>query len=249
MFSNAHCLVNRLRQPCIGNWLNRLQKALLPPLCLLCGDTGIDNRDLCTGCANDLPRNVSTCPICALPLAIRSPGPCGHCLTHPPNFDRVVAPFLYRPPIDYLILGLKFNHWLSHARLLGTLLADTLAARDTNPPNYIIPVPLHPHRLRERGFNQALELARPVAHRLQVPLLIAGLRRIRHTTPQTQLDAHQRQRNLLGAFTMPHPLIGKRIALIDDVITTASTVTECARTLRTGGVADIEVWAIARAVS
>ncbi len=249
MFSNAQHLVNRARLPWLTGWLNRLQDALLPPLCLLCGAAGASGRDLCAGCAGELPLNAPACPCCGLPLAAESKGPCGLCLRHPPDFDRVFAPFLYRPPVDYLILGLKFNNRLSHARLLGELLADALAARAAGLPDCIVPVPLHPLRLRERGFNQALELARAAARRFQVPLVPDGLRRIRHTTPQTGLDARQRQTNLLGAFMLSHPLQGKRVVLVDDVITTASTVAECARTLRAGGVTDLEIWAVARAAA
>jgi len=107
-------------------------------------------------------------------------------------------------------------------------------------------VPLHPRRLRERGFNQALELARAAARRCGIPLWINGLRRVRHTVPQTQLDARQRQTNPLGAFALAAPLPGTRIALMDDVVTTASTVSECARVLRAGGATEIEIWAIGR---
>jgi ComF family protein len=149
--------------------------------------------------------------------------------------------------MDFLIRRLKFNGRLSHARLLGELLADALAARGSPWPDCIVPVPLHPLRLRERGFNQSLELARAAAHRLRIPLKVEGLKRIRYTTPQTRLDTQARQTNPLGAFMLNHSLRGSRIALIDDVMTTASTVSECARILRTGGVADIEIWIIARA--
>lgn len=149
--------------------------------------------------------------------------------------------------MDFLIRRLKFNGRLSHARLLSELFADALVERGSPWPDCIVPVPLHPLRLRERGFNQALELARTTAHCLQIPLLAKGLRRIRYTTPQTRLDTRARQTNPLGAFVLNHSLRGSRIALIDDVMTTASTVSECARILRAGGAADIEVWIIARA--
>ena len=110
-----------------------------------------------------------------------------------------------------------------------------------------MPVPLHPRRLRERGFNQALELARAAAHCFGIPLWINGLRRVRHTLPQVRLDAHQRRTNPLGAFALGALLPGQRIALMDDVVTTASTIGECARVLRAGGATDIEIWAIGRA--
>jgi ComF family protein len=147
-----------------------------------------------------------------------------------------------------LIRGLKFDGRLSHARLLGDLFADRLALRGEPWPDYIVPVPLHPQRLRERGFNQALELARAAAQRFRIPLATEGLRRIRRTTPQIQLDARQRRTNLLGAFAPGRLPTGSRVAIMDDVITTASTVAECAQILRASGATDIEVWAIARAI-
>ncbi len=229
-------------------WLRALQYGLLPPTCLLCGAAGAGNRDLCAGCGADLPRNLPACPGCALPLAAGSAENCEHCRARAYSFDRAFVPFRYRPPVDFLILGLKFNRRLSHARLLGELFAAALAERGAPPPDCIIPVPLHPLRLRERGFNQALELARPSAHRFRVPLLADGLRRVRHTTPQTQLDAGRRHGNPRGAFAAGQPLSGRRVALMDDVVTTASTVAECSRILRASGAADIEIWAIGRAV-
>lgn len=226
--------------------LQRFHHILLPPVCLLCGATGADGRDLCAGCAADLPRNLAACPVCALPLTAGQPGPCDACRTRPPDYDRAFAPFRYRHPVDFLIRRLKFSGRLSHAHLLGDLFADALAERGEPWPDCIIPVPLHPRRLRERGFNQALELARPAAARFQIPLLAEGLRRVRYTTPQTRLDARARQTNPLGAFTLSQPLPGRRVALLDDVMTTSSTVAECARVLRAGGIADIEIWIISR---
>lgn len=228
-------------------WLERFHHILLPPICLLCGAAGADGRDLCAGCAADLPRNASACPVCALPLSTGQMGRCDSCRTHPPPYDRTFAPFRYRPPIDFLIRRLKFSGRLSHARLLGDLFATALAERGGSWPDCIIPVPLHPLRLRERGFNQALELARPTARRWRIPLLTEGLRRVRYTPPQTRLDARARQTNPLGAFALSKPLPSGRVALLDDVMTTASTITECARVLRAGGATDIEIWIISRA--
>ncbi|MER2602629.1 MAG: ComF family protein [Candidatus Competibacter phosphatis] len=230
-------------------WSRAPWHGLLPPICLLCGATGTTDRDLCAGCDADLPRNARACPSCALPLAAGSNGDCEYCRARSFSFDRAFVPFCYRPPVDFLILGLKFTHRLSHARLLGELFAAALAERNAPPPDCIIPVPLHPLRLRERGFNQALELARPSARRLRVPLLADGLRRVRHTPPQTQLDAGRRHDNPRGAFVANRPLSGRRVALMDDVVTTASTVAECSRILRASGAADIEIWAIGRATA
>jgi ComF family protein len=247
MFPDAHRVVNHRAGAVIGAWLHVLQRGLLPSTCLLCGAAGTAEQDLCAGCAADLPRNTPACPGCALPLAAVQTGLCEHCRSRPQPFDRAFVPFRYRPPVDFLIRGLKFTGRLSHARLLGELFAATLAERNAPLPDCIIPVPLHPLRLRERGFNQALELARATGRHFGIPLLAEGLRRVRHTTPQIQLDAQRRQTNLLGAFVIGRPLIGSRVALVDDVITTASTVAECARVLRGGGATDIEIWAIGRA--
>lgn len=219
----------------------------LPPTCVLCGAAGAEERDLCAGCAADLPHNRISCPVCATPQAIFSTEPCAACRACPPLYDRAFAPFRYRHPMDFLIRQLKFSGRLSHARLLGELFADALAERGGSAPDCLIPVPLHPRRLRERGFNQALELARPVARRLRIPILAEGLRRVRYTPPQTRLDARARQSNPLGAFALGQALSGKRVALVDDVMTTASTVNECARVLRTGDVAEIEIWIVGRA--
>ncbi|MFZ4790989.1 MAG: ComF family protein [Candidatus Competibacteraceae bacterium] len=223
-----------------------LQRLLLPPTCLLCGADGALGRDLCAGCAADLPRNHTACPGCAIPLAGSQNGFCAKCQAEPRSFARTFAPFRYQPPVDFLIRGLKFEGRLSHARLLGELFAAALAERTEPLPDCIIPVPLHPRRLRERGFNQALELARAAAARFRIPLLATGLRRVHYTTPQTRLDAHHRQINPLGAFASGRWEIRLRVALIDDVMTTGSTVGECARVLRAGGVNEVEVWALGR---
>jgi len=231
----------------ISAWLGALERLILPPTCLLCGAVGVWGLDLCAGCLSDLPRNLAACPRCATPLPVGGIGVCARCRAQTPDFDRAFVPFRYQPPVDFLITRLKFGGRLTCARLLGELFAAALAERGEPLPDCITPVPLHPRRLRERGFNQALELTRAAARRCGIPLWIDGLRRVRHTVPQTQLDARQRQTNPLGAFALTAPLPGARIALMDDVVTTASTVGECARVLRTGGATDIEIWAIGRA--
>ena len=231
----------------IAAWLGALERLVLLPTCLLCGAAGAAGQDLCAGCADDLPRNLAACPRCASPLSAGETGPCARCRAQPPDFDRAFVAFRYQPPVDFLITRLKFNGRLACARLLGELFAAALAERGDPVPDCIVPVPLHPRRLRERGFNQSLELARPAARRLGIPLLVDGLRRVRHTLPQVRLDARQRQTNPLGAFALGGPLPGTRIALMDDVVTTASTMGECARVLRAGGATDIAVWAIGRA--
>lgn len=227
--------------------LRALERVVLPPICLLCGAAGTPGRDLCAGCAEDLPRNLAACPRCAEPLPMGWSGCCDGCRLHPPPFDRAFVPFRYQPPLDVLIKRLKFGGELACARLLGALFAEALADRAEPWPDCIAPVPLHPRRLRERGFNQALELARAAARRHRVPLADDGLRRIRHTPPQSQLDAPRRRINPRGAFALGRRSPPPRIAVMDDVVSTASTAAECARILREGGATTIEIWAIARA--
>lgn len=233
--------------PPVYRWLKKLQFCLLPPTCLLCGAPGENERDLCAGCHADLPRNEHACQICGLPLASTTLLICGECQLHPPPYDRTFVPLLYQPPADYLIKGLKFGGRLAIARLLGEWLGAALQQRQSEPPQGIIPVPLHPSRLRERGFNQSLELARPVARCLEIPLLLSHVGRIRRTQPQTeQPDAAARRSNVQGAFSIHRPVQARHVAILDDVITTGSTVAEIAGLLRKAGVEEIEVWAVAR---
>lgn len=222
-------------------------RMLLPPICLLCGAKAGTERDLCAGCAADLPLNSSACQLCATPLGNAATTICAACLALPPLYDRAFAPFRYQAPLDYSICQLKFAGRLPHARLLGALFADAICASNVPLPDCLIPIPLHPRRLRERGFNQSLELARPVAQRLRLPLHAQALERVRYTVPQAQLHARARHSNLRGAFILKRPLHGQCVALFDDVMTTTSTVRECATVLRAGAVREIQVWVIARA--
>jgi len=148
--------------------------------------------------------------------------------------------------MDHLLLQLKFHQKLHLATLLGGLLADGVEGREAPLPECLLPVPLHSRRLSERGYNQAQELARVLSSRLNIPLEISLCTRQRETTPQTALDGKERRRNLRGAFTVRKGALPRHIAIIDDVVTTGTTVSELARTLRRYGVERVEVWACAR---
>jgi ComF family protein len=227
---------------------SRLLRAVLPLRCLLCGGMGADGRDLCDGCAQDCAINRVCCPRCALPL--ETPAPlCGDCLQHEPPFAAAWAPFRYGHPLDLLETRFKFGGDLAAGRVLADLLVER-AGIDVPPalPALMIPIPLHVSRLRERGYNQALELARPLAQALGIPLRHDLLARSRATPPQTGLDAKARRRNLRGAFTLlaPAPL-PDHVVLFDDVMTTGTTLREVARVLVQAGVARVDVWALARA--
>jgi len=209
--------------------------------CYLC--RGAAQGVLCAECDADLPRlQGAACPRCALP----SPGGalCGRCLSHAPAYDGTVAALAYEFPADVLVQGLKFRGELALAPLLGQLLAARLP-RGTRV-DYIVPVPLARARLGERGFNQALEIARPLAAatgcRL-APLLAA---RERDTRPQLDLPLEARARNVRGAFRCTQALERASIALVDDVMTTGATLEELAATLKRAGAAHVVNWVVAR---
>jgi len=226
--------------------LRQILAAVMPFYCVLCGEATEKNKALCKGCELDLPWLKKGCSICSVPLTVDADR-CGACQHKPPAFDHVHTLFHYQRPVDNLITGLKFNDRLANARLLGGLLAEKLQTMKIDPPDALLPVPLHPQRLRERGFNQALELARPLAKAWHSPLLTRAVVRTRDTQAQMELPAKQRHSNIRGAFECTGRLTGKRIAIVDDVVTTGSTVNELARVLKHNGVERVEVFSIARA--
>ncbi len=232
----------------VYNWLSSTQKIIYPHTCLLCGAAADTGLDLCTGCRDDLPYIHNPCPRCGLPLPAQpKPGsPCGRCQHTPPPFDRCLTPFLYRNPITDLVNGLKFHKRLQYGRVLSGLLREFLEQRVRDRPQLLIPVPLHPARQRERGYNQALELARPLGHRFRIPVDINHCLRTRPTLPQSALTLKARKTNIRGAFTLENTLRADHVALIDDVVTTGNTVAELTRLLKRDGVERVEVWALAR---
>ncbi len=228
----------------------RALHGLYPPVCTLCGAQGMADDDICVGCREDLPFNTHACPRCALPLPDAAPEHvlCGRCQQRLPAFERALTLVRYAPPADRLLLDLKFQGKIARARLLGNLMAERLTPLIAGAmPACLIPVPLHPSRLRERGFNQALELARPLAERLNIPLNITCCRRVRATAAQSGLAGSQRRANVRGAFSADGLTFFRHVALIDDVITTGHTANELSRVLHKAGAEIVEVWAYARA--
>ncbi len=195
---------------------------------------------------------TTACYQCALPLhGSDTTALCGRCLKDPPSYDHTLSVFQYAHPIDHLIHDLKFNRKLAIARLLGELMAQQLKKRvrsiSAPLPHLIIPVPLHAARLRERGYNQATELARPIARALNIPIDYQHCQRQRATAIQSDLPASERPRNVKGVFSVVKKLPVRHVAIVDDVMTTGATVAEFAATLRNAGVEKIEVWVCARA--
>jgi ComF family protein len=230
----------------VYNWLKFVRYSLYPPRCVLCGRQGDAGMDLCRGCRDELPYNIRACRRCGAPLET-SGAVCGPCNRHPPPFSLSCIPFRYEAPLDYLLQQLKFHQKLYLAPLLGGLMAEAIQGRSAPLPQCLLPVPLHTERLRERGYNQALELARPLSRLLDIPIEHRLCQRQRATSAQTSLQGTERRRNLRGAFVAVKGEMPRHVAIIDDVVTTGTTVEELARTLRRAGVETIEVWACARA--
>lgn len=218
-----------------------LAASVLAQDCLLCAAPGND-AILCPPCGENLPRLGSElCPICALP----TPGSsiCGACLKTPPHFDATQAVFRYEFPIDRLIQSLKYTHRLTSAEFFGRALAQLpFSCR----PDLILPVPLSTERLAQRGFNQALEMARPLARALGMSPSIGHVHRNRDTPPQSQLAWKDRKKNIRHAFECKIDLGGARVLVIDDVMTTGATLDELARTLKARGAAHVGNRVLAR---
>jgi len=231
----------------IYNWL---KNNLISKQCLLCLSPTNNKHLLCAGCEKDLPENTYHCIICAIPFTTSQSNAlelvCGKCQKHPPNYTTSVIPHIYAAPLKQLITQLKFHGNLSYAPLLAQNFINSITRRKDKLPECIIPVPLHTQRLHERGFNQAIELARIIANQLNIPLNYSFCQREKSTPFQSGLSAKQRMQNLKNAFSITKQHSYKHVAIFDDVVTTGTTVNELARKLKQSGVEIIEVWAIAR---
>lgn len=226
--------------------LARLADNLLAPgFCYGCGVEIELHRRLCDTCRARLEYVPNPCAACAQPNPVAGQL-CPRCLLHPPRWQKMVAPFRYRGLTRDYILELKFNQ----ARYLGKLLCVEGLARlraQSIQPEVLLPVPLHPNRLFERGYNQAEEIARFWSLSLGVPRDRRVLSRRRDTASQSGLSAAQRVGNLRGAFAYDAGRAYRHVAIVDDVVTTGSTIDEITRVLHRGGVEFVEVWALARA--
>ncbi|PCI06631.1 MAG: phosphoribosyltransferase, partial [Gammaproteobacteria bacterium] len=208
--------------------------------------------ELCEKCYRSLPFNNIYCVRCALPLADEDNKNtlCGRCIQKLPEYDYAHSVFRYEEDVIGLIHQLKFRDKITYARSFGELLLTAIAPDDdirSARPDCLLPVPLHPSRLRQRGFNQSIEIARVISKKYAIPIECNAVIRQRRTVSQTGLNAQQRQKNIRGAFAMVKPLQGKHALIIDDVITTGSTVNELSRLLKKNNVERVGVLSIARA--
>lgn len=226
----------------ILNIRSGLRQSLPTQPCLLCGANSRDGL-CCAACAAELPRlTMAHCPVCALPT--HAGEACGKCLKHPPPFERTVAAFSYSFPVNQLIKTLKFHERL----ILVNFLADELAQSITVRPDCVVALPLHPSRLRERGFNQSQLLAARIAGCLHLPLLTDACHRVRDTPSQSSLPWKERDKNMRQAFAVASAahVHGKHIAIVDDVMTTGASIGELARALKQAGASEVSAWVVAR---
>lgn len=222
---------------------------LLTQSCALC-QLPSHAAPICAACAQSLPAlPLSRCERCALPLH-HSQTACPDCARHRPAFDAAHATWAYDFPVDTLIRDFKYGHHLYLGRFFAERLAQTiklnLAESDQRRPDVIVPMPLHPNRLRSRGFNQAAEIARHLAKHLGIPCTFDTLIRVHDTPPQAGLQRDERWRNLIGAFACPKPLTGTHVLLVDDVLTTGASLSACAEVLRHAGATRVDVAVVAR---
>jgi ComF family protein len=219
----------------------QLIDSVLDEDCALC--VASSDALVCVACNDSLPRTRFACVQCALPLP--QPGRCGACRTRTPAFDAAIAALEYRFPLDRLVRRFKYAGDLALGRWLAERLVER--AEGGEMPSLIVAPPSTRARLRERGFNPALEIAKRVASRLDVHCSLEGLIRTRETVPQPGLGRDERRRNLEGVLATRLALEGRTVALVDDVMTTGATADAAARVLKRAGASRVVVWVVARA--
>ncbi|EAW32560.1 competence protein ComF, putative [marine gamma proteobacterium HTCC2143] len=214
--------------------------------CILCAAPGQKGLDLCLPCQLDLPALTQCCQQCALPLFDHK-AYCGQCLLSTPAYQRVEAPWLYQPPIAQLISRFKYSRQYSIGKVLSNIAARRYASAyiDQKLPDLIVPIPLHWSRQTIRGFNQSEHLARYYSHHFNIPMK-RFLKRCRPTAAQQMLTADQRRSNMKGAFQMCGDVAGKLVAVVDDVMTTGTTVSEASQCLLKAGATEVHIWCLAR---
>lgn len=226
----------------LGRAARALGRRLFGGTCFLCLGAAGDSL-LCEPCNADLPRlDRECCPRCAMPAPAGAV--CGQCLARPPQYDATHAALAYAFPADALVQALKFRGELAIAPLLAQILCERLGRAEA--VDWLLPVPISRSRLRQRGHNQCLEIARHVARATGVALAPQLCDRVRDTPAQTDLPWEQRAANVRGAFRAAGTLDGARIALLDDVMTTGATLGEVAATLKDAGAARVVNWVVAR---
>lgn len=230
----------------VPHWLGRLTWLLAPGRCVLCGLASHRRRDLCRVCQADLPALLDPCPRCALPLPSGVTGSCGACLLRPPRYLSLTAACSYGDPADLLVQALKFRGLRAAARVMAEEMFERLPAASPPRDAVLLPVPLHPWRQWQRGFNQSALIAEELARLGGWRLAKGALRRQRSTRPQSGLNRSARRRNLAGAFQARSGRVSGQVIIIDDVVTTGTTLDAMTHTLLRAGAREVHAWAFAR---
>jgi len=245
----------------IHRLLEKGMTAVYPARCLLCQTLTGEKAAICESCYQALPWNTNSCSQCALPLAHplnmtteTSTILCGRCQRQTPYYDCSYSIFRYEGDVVQMVHQLKFQQNLVYSKLMATMFSENISERlnasasaSVCIPDCLLPVPLHKKRLRQRGFNQSIELARTLSKNLNITLNIGDLMRVRATVSQSGLDARQRKKNIRAAFALREGFSASHVAIIDDVVTTGSTVNEIAKLLKASGVERVDVYSFARA--
>ncbi|MCK5666683.1 MAG: ComF family protein [Thiotrichaceae bacterium] len=226
------------------NIRQNLSQILNPGLCLTCGIPISSTDYICPNCIDALPPVPNPCCCCGLPN--KATGQiCPSCLNQPPRWQTMIAPLIYTGWTRKIIQDLKFNEQLYNANVLLTHIQSYYK---NSHVDVLLPVPLHKSRLLERGYNQAEEIASVLSRLLKIPIDRNSLKRIKATQAQSGLSLNKRQQNILKAFEFAPQQQYKSVALIDDIITSGSTMTEICKVLKKSGVQQIQVWSLARAL-
>lgn len=221
--------------------IGQLSAVLQHTSCILCDANTHRKVAICKDCWQDLPwQHNNCCPQCGLTSLGEV---CGKCLSDPPFFDYTRALFSYAYPVDALLQAYKYQHQLHLGQTFAQL---SLQQFHPNGIDFILPMPMHPLRLQERGFNQSLELAKGIANYWQLPLALSHCQRVKNTPPQASLPLKDRVRNIKGAFSCDDGFRGKHVAIVDDVMTSGASLNELAKTLKQAGANKVSCWVIAR---
>lgn len=222
------------------------QNLRLPSICALCSQFHRSNLAVCGSCIELLPTLGIACRLCAYPLPDAHHLVCGRCIKSPPHIDRTFVAYRFEEPLRGLLHNFKYYNGLYLSSFLSDLIVQALPD-ELRKPQCLIPVPMHPKRIKLRGFNQSVILTKSVAKKLRLPFDITSCQKTLNTAPQASLDGKQRQKNLRHAFqTKKIPY--QHVALIDDLLTTGATANELALTLKNSGVKQVELWCCARTI-
>lgn len=230
----------------LPSMLGRLTWLIAPGRCVLCGLPSHRQRDLCDVCEADLPPLIDACPRCALPMAPGMAGPCGSCTLKPPRHLSLQAAASYEDPADLLVQALKFRGLRAAGRVMAEVMYARLPTGALPLDACLLPVPLHPWRQWRRGFNQSSLIAEHLARLGGWRIVTGALRRHRSTRPQSGLSRAARRRNLAGAFRARPGAVPAQIIIVDDVVTTGTTLDVVTGTLLAAGAAGVHAWAFAR---